>query len=422
MKTALAPGPDLARSTSVELQRTHCRYAAILLLLFAAGVINYIDRQTLSVLKPIVKTALATDDAGYAFLVNAFTFCYAAAYMATGWIVDRIGPRLGLVVFIATWSLASVACGLADTFWAFVACRAVLGLAEPGSQPVTIKTLTLWVPLERRGLMMSLVGAGGTVGSIIAAPLIAWLANTAGWRSAFVIPGLIGVGLGLAWWFVYRNPIRPAESSSQVVDVGMPWSRLWVQRSLWGIVLARFVSDPVWYYCLFWMPGYFQEQRGLTLQEAGRLGWIPFAAASVGGILLAALSDRLGQRLGNPARARKRILVALAVLGPLAAVVPYLSSLAATIAVLCVVAVICLGWLCILGPLVADTFPAANVGAVWSIAGAFGAVGAIIFNHQIGRISTALGQTNMFFLLGGLHLCAAAILLLLHRPLRAEHS
>jgi ACS family hexuronate transporter-like MFS transporter len=403
-----APTPDRDR---------RFRYGAILVLLFLAGVINYVDRQTLSVLKPMVKTALATDDAGYAFLVNVFTLCYAAAYIVAGWLVDRLGARRGLVIFVTLWSFATIACGFAKTFTAFAICRALLGLAEPGNQPVTIRALTLWAPVDRRGLTMSLVGAGGTVGSIAAAPLIAWLANGFGWHAAFIVPGACGLMIAMAWWFVYRNPATAAAASaaSSTAVPALPWTSLWRQRSLWGIVLARFVSDPVWYFCLFWMPGYFQEQRGLSLEEAGRIGWIPFLAASLGAVSFAAWSDRLGRRLGDPLRARKRLLAVLALFGPLTMVVPHLPGLAATVAVLSVVSVICLSWLSILGPLVADTFPAGNVASVWSVAGAFGAFGAILFNHEIGRITTSVGATTMFVVLGGLHLLAAAILLTLVR-------
>jgi ACS family hexuronate transporter-like MFS transporter len=410
----LAPSPPAVSKISL-------RYWGIVALLFGASMINYVDRQTLSVLKPLVKTSLGINDEKYALLVNIFTFCYAGAYIATGWIVDRIGPRAALFWFITLWSLATIGCGFSETFIAFAVFRGLLGLAEPGNQPVAVKALTLWVPLHRRGLMMSLVGGGSTVGSIIAAPLIAWLATDFGWHAAFFVPGVVGLGIGLAWWFVYRDPAKLQTSAqTATAPAALPWTRLWRTKSLWGIVIARFISDPVWYYCLFWMPGYFQEERGLSLVQAGQIGWIPFAAASLGGISVAAYSDRLGGKLNDPARARKRLLLILACFSPLCMVVPHTSELAHTVALLCVVAVVCLGWLSLLGPLVADTFPAGNVGSVWSIAGTFGAVGAMIFNFQIGKISTAVGSANMFLILGGLHLTAAAILLSLVRKEDAQ--
>ena len=402
--------------------RLGARYWGILLLLFLAAVVNYIDRQSLSVLKPVVKSALKIDEPGYALLVNIFTFFYAGAYILTGWITDRIGCRIGFVLFVTLWSLATLGCGVVNTFSAFAVCNALLGLAEPGNQPVTIRALTLWVPVNRRGFTMSLVGAGGTVGSILAAPLVASVASALGWHAAFLLPGVLGLLVVIAWWWVYQPPPAvdtggPGVSGTEGVPA-LPWRKLWRQRSLWGIVLARFISDPVWYFCLFWMPGYFQEQRGLSLKESGMIGWIPFLAASLGGITLATTSDWVGRKLGNSLRGRVRVLWLLALFGPLAMLVPRVESLGLTVALLCAVAVVSLGWLSILGPLVADVFPAGNVGSVWGIAGAFGATGAILFNYEIGRITSTLGTANMFLILGGLHLAAAAILVTLVREVK----
>ena len=425
------PSASLAvADPGVTARNQRVRYYGILLLLFLAGAINYVDRQTLSVLKPAVKTALGTDEAGYALLLNIFTFCYAGAYIASGWVVDRIGAHRGLMIFIILWSMATIGCGFATTFMTFAICRALLGLAEPGNQPAGIRALTLWVVPERRGLVMSLVGTGSTLGSIVAAPLIAWLATDFGWHAAFVAPGGLGLLIGAAWWVVYRHPTHSHSTGAQtnVPAPALNWPQLWRHRSLWGIVLARFVSDPVWYFCLFWMPGYFQEECGLTLAQAGKIAWIPFFAASIGGILLATLSDKVGKRINSPMQGRVRILIGAAMFGPIAILVPHVSNLTGTVLLLCGVAVVCMGWLGTLGPLVADTFPAGNVASVWGIAGAFGAFGAILFNHQVGQISSHLGTTNMFLVLGCLHLISAAILRLLVRnvnvgtPLSAEQT
>ena len=388
------------------------RYVVILVLLFGSGVLSYVDRQTLSILKPTLKASLGMDESGYAFLVNIFTVCYAVAYIGSGWLTDKIGSRRGLILFVSAWSLATIGCGLSTTMYAFVFCQALLGFAEPGQQPVAMRTLTLWTPFKVRGLTMSIVGAGGTVGSILAAPLIASLATHLNWHVAFIIPGVVGLAIGIVWWFIYRDPALPVQTASALATPppAMPWSQLWRQRSLWGIVLARFISDPVWYFCLFWMPGYFQEQRGLSLQQSGFVGWIPFFAASIGGITLAGLSDRLGRHWQSPMLGRIRLLGILACFGPVAMLIPHMPTLPMTIFLLCIVAVVCLAWLNIIGPLVADVFPAGNAASVWGISGAFGATGAMIFNHQVGKITSAVGSANMFLVLGCLHLIAAAII------------
>lgn len=396
-----------------------------LALLFAASFLNYLDRQTLSVLKPTIKAEFGLDDSGYAVLVNVFTFCYAGAYIGSGWVVDRIGTRLSLTLFMVAWSAATIGCGFASTLGLFTVFRALLGVSEPGNFPASMRAAALWYPLDRRAFLMSIGGAGGTLGAIAAPPLIAWLATTYSWRVAFVVPGALGLVLAAVWWGYYRDPAATAGGreveatvSREAPAAALTWPQLWRQRSTWGIVLARFVSDPVWYFCLFWMPGYFQEQKGLSLEQAGRVGWIPFLAANLGALACAAFSDRLGRRLGDPLRARKRLLIAASLLGPLAIAIPHVPHLAATVLLLSIVGIICLTWLQLLGPILADSFPAGNVASVWAIAGAFGATGAMIFNFSIGRVSTVLGGERLFLIMGCLHPIAALLLVMLVRKVQ----
>jgi len=279
--------------------------------------------------------------------------------------------------------------------------------------------MTLCAPPARRATLMSVCGAGGTLGAIVAAPLIAWLAGAHSWRAAFVIPGIAGFILAMLWWWLYRDPpIATTHAEGSIEGKALPWRRLWTQPALWGIVLARFVSDPVWYYCLFWMPGYLQERRGLSLQETGWIAWIPFLVGNIGGFGAAMLSDILTARGRTPLAARRMVLIGVAFAGPLAMFVPHASGMGLTIALLSVVGIVCLTWLFVLGPLVSDTFPAGNVASIWSIAGAFGATGAILFNYFIGRTSAAMGDGKLFLIMGLLHLLAAVLLAVLVRPPR----
>jgi ACS family hexuronate transporter-like MFS transporter len=387
----------------------------IVLLLFLATFLNYLDRQTLSILKPTVKAEFGLDDGGYALLVNIFTFCYAAAYIGTGWIVDRFGARRSLTIFLLGWSVATIACGLARSFFAFAAFRALLGVMEPGNFPAMVRATTLWAPLRQRGFLMSLAGAGGTVGAVAAAPLIAWLASAYSWHMAFVVPGVVGILLAVAWWTVFREPAAAASEPDAAQAKALPWRQLWCQRPMWGVILARLISDPVWYFCLFWMPGYFQEARGLSLRAAGMIGWIPFFVGNVGALALAAFSDHLVRRGVDSLRARKRVLIGVAIPAPLIALVPHTPGLAPTVALLSLAAIICLAWLLLLMPFIADMFPAGNVASVWAIAGSFGAAGAIVFNYCVGRVTSAFGSNLLFLVLGGLHLMAAMIIALLAR-------
>jgi ACS family hexuronate transporter-like MFS transporter len=181
-------------------------------------------------------------------------------------------------------------------------------------------------------------------------------------------------------------------------------------------LLIRFISDPVWYFCLFWLPGYLQEQSGLTLKQIGMVGWIPFLAADLGGIGSAAWSDKLVRNGKNPLRARKIMLTTAAVLAPVCALTPHLPHPAITLIIFSIVGAVCLSWLFTLSVAIAETFPQANVGSVLGIAGGFGAAGAMLFNFFVGQVIGTVGAGQMFAIMAILHPVAAIVLWTMVRP------
>lgn len=426
----------------------------ILALIFVAMVLNYVDRQIVSVLKPTLKAEFAIDDRGYATLLNAFVFCYASAYAVAGWLVDRYGARRMMFGGVLAWSGASLLCGFAQTFGQLAWCRALLGLSEPTTFPSQLRAVTQWFPAALRATANSICAAGSTIGAVIAPPLVAWLALHFSWRAAFVVPSLLGVGLAVAWYVLYRDPPadylasveretkargekahgglagegagdraedmnKPAIAASTTASVAaapaaeaaaFTWPQLWRTRSLWGILLSRFISDPVWYFCLFWLPGYLQESSGLTLAQVGMIGWIPFLAADLGGVGSSWASDRLVKRGIAPLRSRKLTLAVAACFAPLCALTPHFSHPASTLAIFSVVGAVCLTWLFNLGVVVAESFPTANVGSVWGIAGACGAAGAMCFNAFVGDAMATFGTVKIFTALALLHPLAALVL------------
>jgi len=389
------------------------RRGLVLGLLVAASFLNYFDRQTLSVLKTTLKADFAFDDAGYALLVNAFTISYAVAYVASGWVVDRFGARFAMTAFVALWSLATVGCGVVSSFLGLLVFRLLLGLFEPGLHPVIIRAGTTLTPEKGRGLFMTTASLGGSIATITAVPLISALALHWHWRLAFLVPGVLGLGLALFWWRMYREPVVVLAHGEKIVAPKLAWSQLWRTRALWGVVLARFVSDPVWYFCLFWMPGYLQEQKGLSLGQLGNIGWIPFFGGTALTLLFMVLSDRCGHRFGVDGR--KRLIIATSFLGLLCLLIPASTSTAAVVGLFTLVTFTCKAWLSSLAPIIAATFPAGNVAGVYGIAGAFGAVGAMFFNDLVGRAATALQPGTIFFVMSLLHPCAAVLLHLLVR-------
>lgn len=397
----------------------------ILALVFGAMVLNYVDRQIVSVLKPTLKAEFGIDDRGYATLVNAFVFCYATTYAVAGWLVDRFGAGRMMLVGIVTWSAACIAAAFTRTFGQLAACRALLGAAEPTTFPSQLRVVTLWFPARMRATANSICAAGTTIGAVVAAPIVATLALHFNWRAAFVVPAAAGLLVAIAWKVFYRDPPADYSPDKEQATAGeaaagraFRWPELFRTRSLWGIVLARFISDPVWYFCLFWLPGYLQEKSGLTLAQVGKFGWIPFLIADLGGIASSMFSDRLVRRGHAPLRARKITLIGAAVVAPICALTPHLPHAVATLAIFSVVGAICLTWLFNVAVVVAEAFPRGNVGSVWGIAGAFGAAGAICFNLYAGELMSTLGSAKVFATLAVLHPLAAVVLGTLVRPER----
>jgi MFS transporter, ACS family, hexuronate transporter len=387
----------------------------ILALIFCAIVLNYFDRQIVSILKPTLKAEFRLDDPGYARLANIFTVCYACMYPVAGWLVDRFGARSMMLTGILAWSTACIGAGVTRTFGQFALFRGMLGMAEPMAFPAQLRVVTIWFPGTLRATANSLCVAGSSIGAIIAPPLVAWLALRFNWHVAFVIPGVAGLLIAGLWWFIYRDP--PPEVAKTAIGLVAPgraaaftWPELWRTRSLWGILLIRFISDPVWYFCLFWLPGYLQEQSGLTLAQIGMVGWIPFLAADLGGIGSAAWSDRLVKCGHPPVRARKIMLTTMAAFAPICALTPHLSHPSSTLVIFSVVAAVCISWLFSVSVVIAETFPPGNVGSVLGIAAGFGAAGAMLFNYFVGQVIGTLGAPQMFAVMALLHPLAALVL------------
>lgn len=394
----------------------------IVAIIFVAIVFNYVDRQMVSILKPLLKSEFDLDDSGYAMIVNVFTICYAVMYPVSGWLVDKFGAGRVMFYSIVLWSVASIGGGLSRTIGQFAFFRGMLGLAEPANFPAQLKTVTVWFSGRVRATANSLCVAGSSIGAIIAPPLIAWLTISFNWKVAFFVCGLMGLLIAVLWKLVYRDP--PAAVTREVTETAVPeafsWWRLWGTRSLWGILLIRFISDPVWYFCLFWLPGYLQEGSGLSLAQVGMIGWIPFLVADIGSIGSSAWSDKMVRKGMQPLRARKIMLTVMAALAPLCMLVNYLPDVASTLIVFSLVAVMALSWLFTVSVVVAEAFPVQNVASVLGIAGGFGALGAVLFNYYVGQVIGSLGAGKIFMLMSVFHPLAAVVLWCMVQKERAE--
>jgi ACS family hexuronate transporter-like MFS transporter len=397
----------------------------IIAIIFVAIVFNYFDRQIVSILKPTLKEVYHIDDSGYALIINIFTICYAIMYPVTGWLVDKYGAKRTMFYGVLGWSLASLGGGLARTFGQFAFFRGMLGLAEPTNFPAQLRVVTIWFPGKMRATANSLCVAGSSIGAIIAVPLVTWLELNFGWQMVFVIAGVIGFVIALLWILIYREPPvhilqESIEVATQEESPSFKWSQLWSRRSLWGILLIRFVTDPVWYFCLMWLPGYLRESSGLSKIEVGKYGWIPFLVADLGAIATAAWSDYMVRKGRNPLNARKLMLSCVAIVAPLCILTTYLPSAFATIAIFSVVAVVCLSWLFTISVVVAESFPSRNVASVLGIAGGCGALGAAIFNTYVGKMLGTVDAAYIFKVMAFLHPIGVLILWAMIKPERPQ--
>ncbi len=397
------------------LSKPERRRWVIAFVIFLATVFNYFDRQILAVLKPILKDEFHMGDDGYAVIVNIFTVCYAVMYPVSGWLVDKFGPRIVMLMGILGWATASIGGGLSRTFAQFAFFRGLLGISEPSNFPVKLHVATVWFPPRLRATANSLCEAGSSIGAILAPPIAAWLAIKFNWHTVFIVGGVAGIVIALLWLLVYRNPpaniAKDATGSAEIKEsISFSWGQLWGKRSLWGVLLIRFVSDPLWYFCLFWLPGYLQEESGLSLVQMGLFGWIPFLVADIGAIGASAWSDRMVKKGKEPLRARKIMMTSIACIAPLCILTPYLPNAFVTLAIFSLVAITCLTWLFNINVVVAESFPVRNVASVLGIAGGCGAAGAVLLNYFVGQYIGTLGAEKIFIGMAFLHPIAVLLL------------
>jgi len=355
-------------------------------LMFLVTALSFLDRQVLSVLSPTLMEELGMTNTDYSRVVAAFTFSYMVMFTGGGWLVDRLGTRWGLALCITVWSAASGAHGLAAGALGLGVARLFLGLGEGGCFPAATKGATEWFPATKRALAIGIACGGSAFGAVVAPPLTVWLAARFGWRGAFFATGLMGAAWLVAWLVATRSvPTSSAPAPAQP-SASVSWRELLVNASVWRILGARFLFDPVFYFYMFWIPQYLSRERGFSQEEIGAFYWIPFLALGISNIGSGQLSDFL-VRCGWPAhKARARLLTIAALVTPVSGLVIVAPSAAWAIALMAVLMAAHGLWICNFLARISDQFPSSVIATLVGMSGTVGGIAGTLANLAIGPV------------------------------------
>ena len=430
---------------AIASRPTNVRWLICALLFFAAAI-NYIDRQVIGLLKPTLQEQFHFDEQDYAAIVFTFQAAYAIGLLLSGRIMDRIGVRRGFALAVVVWSIGAVMHGAADWLpWlriptlsidppavvflggataGLALSRLVLGLGEAGNFPASIKAVAEWFPKKERALATGIFNSGTNIGALVTPLVVPWITLAYGWQWAFVITGVLGFGW-VIWWFVsYRDPeMHPGVNAAELAIIqsdpvektaAIPWSRLLPHRQTWAFAAGKFLTDPIWWLYLFWVPDFLGRNHGLDLKTMGLPLVVIYLVADVGSIGGGWLSSHLIKRgwSTNAARKTAMLVCALAVVPMLAAA--QVKSLWMAVALVSIAAAAHQGWSANLFTLVSDMFPKRAVGSVVGIGGMAGSVGGMVMALVVGEFLEKTGSyAPIFVMAASAYLVALVIIQLL---------
>ena len=412
----------MAIQTAVRPATSHLRWT-ICALLFFATTKNYIDRQVFSILAPDLQRAIGWNEIQYGYIITAFQAAYALGLIIVGRLMDRFDMRKGFALVMTIWNLAAMAHALVFSALGFGFARVALGLGESGNFPASIKAVAEWFPKKERALATGIFNAGANIGAIIAPLTVPWIAIHWGWRWAFILTGILGfVWVGL-WLIFYHKPeehpwLSQAELDYIQSDPPEPtthigWARLLPLRQTWAFTIAKFMTDPVWWFYLFWLPKFLNAKFGLTLQQIGMPLVAIYVASDAGSIGGGWISSALIKRGWSVNAGRKTAMLICAL-----CVVPVIfaahTSMWMSVALVGLAAAAHQGWSANVFTLTSDMFPRRAVGSVVGIGGTGGSVGGMLMATLSGAVLQWTGSyTVLLTLCGFAYVIALAIVQLL---------
>jgi len=406
----LASQAQAGATTTIPARRGYFRWVICGLLLLGTTK-NYMDRQVLGVLKTTLQHDFTWNEIDYSKLVAAFQFAYAAGMLLVGGLIDRLGTRLGYALAMIFWSLASMGTALASSLTGFRMSRYALGFGEAAVFPASIKAVAEWFPKKERALATGIFNAGTNVGAIITPLIVPWIVLRWGWQGAFLGIGAIGFAWLVIWLLIYRKPedhraVSKAELEYIRSDPQDPvgktkWVRLFPLRQTWAFAMGKFLTDPVWWFYLFWVPGFLQSKHGLALTGIGIPIMVIYLISDVGSVGGGWLSSSLIKR-GRSVNAARKVAMLICAVGVLPVVFAYRVESTWSAVLLIGLAAAChQGFSANLYTLTSDMFPARAVGSVTGIGGMAGAIGGWLMAWVVGHVLQWTGSYMIPFAMAG---------------------
>jgi ACS family hexuronate transporter-like MFS transporter len=403
----------------------------ILALLFFGTTINYIDRQVIGLLKPTLEKEFHWTETDYSNIVMAFSAAYAIGLIGFGRWIDKIGTKLGYSVSVFFWSVAAVAHAFAKSTFGFGLARVGLGVAEAGNFPAAIKSVAEWFPKKERALATGIFNSGANVGAVVAPIMVPAILGAYGWQEAFVITGAIGFIWLIFWWKYYDTPARHKKISKEEFDyihsdnelvseteVPVKWTALFKIKQTWAFIFGKLLTDPVWWFFLFWLPSYFSETFNLDLKKPSLPLVIVYTATTIGSIGGGYLSSYLIKKGWNVQRARKTTMFFIAVCVLPIMLAQFTKNIWVAVGLISLAAAAHQAWSANIFTTVSDYFPKKDISSVVGIGGMAGSVGGILFPLAIGMIldhykllgNITAGYNIIFIICGSAYLLAWVVM------------
>ena len=399
--------------------------------LFLSTTINYISRQTFSVLSPVITREFHLSHADLSWILSSFQLSYAGMWLIGGILLDLVGTRIGLALAVVWWSITSMLTGLANSLSQFALFRFLLGIGEGCNWPGASKAVAEWFPAKERGVAVAIFDSGSSVGGAIAAVMVPWAAIALGWRYAFAVSGVLGFAWLILWLYVYhplgRHP-RLTEHERALIEAGHDtakqsarsgagrWLSVVSDRNSWGILIGRSLTDPIWWFYVFWLPQYLSDARGFSLKQIAAFAWIPFVAADIGNFTGGFASAFLIKRGVPVLRARKWVCAVSCL--PVLAGIPAATTHSAYSA-LAFIAFAVWGyasWSTMGLTFPSDLFPQDVVASVTGMSGLGAGLAGALLTIIVGRLVDRFSYRPAFFVAATLPLLATAGILILLRP------